>query len=145
MRYIYFVLEGIMRMYYLDEGKKITIRLNKESDVIFSIEAYYNNNAETGTMEAVEETRLARLPFSILHQLFDDFMELNYISRVLTDRYILDCERRLHILRKLKAKEKWHFFCTHYPELSLRIPANLYCRISRCKYRNPEQGMQRII
>ena len=122
VRYIYFITEGIVRMYYLHDGKEITTRINKEGDVIFSIDAFYNNSAETVNIEAVENVQLARLSFDVLSKLFNEFLELNYIARVLSDRYIIDYERRLHILRKLTAKEKWQFFCTHYPELSLRVP-----------------------
>lgn len=122
VRHIYFILEGILRMYYLDDGREISIRLNKEGDVIFSVDAFYHGYSETVNIEAVEPCRLACLSFGELRHLFREFLELNYIARVLTDRQILEYERRLHILRRMSAKEKWQFFCDHYPDMVQRVP-----------------------
>jgi CRP-like cAMP-binding protein len=73
-------------------------------------------------LQAVVPTTLARIHYNRLQQLYDLYPALNYVGRVITERYFVKSEERLQLLRKQSAEERYHYFAEAYPELLLKMP-----------------------
>lgn len=121
IRHLYFVLNGLLRVFYIKDGLEVNARFSKQGDVIFSIAAFYHQQPENTTIEAIENTSIAKLSFEKLASFYKKHLELNYIARVISDTYLLQNEQRLFMLRKLSTKERWEQFSVAHPDLIQRI------------------------
>ena len=121
IRHLYFVLDGLLRVYYIQDGQEVNARFSQEGDVIFSIAAFYNQQPENTTIESLEPTTLAFIAFDELKKLYTKHLELNYIARVISDKYLLQNEQQLYALRRLTTKERWLNFNQHHHDLVQRI------------------------
>jgi CRP/FNR family transcriptional regulator, anaerobic regulatory protein len=120
--YLYIVLEGLLRSYYIKEDTEICSRFMKENHIVISVNSFYVQKPGYEFIEAMEDSRLARIHHSTLQKLFADFEEFNYTARVLTENYFALSEQRLYLLRKQKAEERYLFFLENYSDLMNRVP-----------------------
>jgi CRP/FNR family transcriptional regulator, anaerobic regulatory protein len=120
--YLYIVLEGLLRSYYIKEDTEICSRFMKENHIVISVNSFYVQKPGYEFIEAMEDSRLARIHHTTLQKLFADFDEFNYTARVLTENYFALSEQRLYLLRKQKAEERYLFFLENYSDLMNRVP-----------------------
>ena len=120
--YLYVVLKGMLRSYYIRDGVEITNRFMKENHIVVSVNSFYQRKPGYEFIEAMEASTLARIHYQTLQQLYKDFVEFNYTARVLTEHYFSSSEERLYLLRKQKAEDRYLFFMENYPDLLNRVP-----------------------
>ncbi len=121
-RCLWVVLKGIIRSYHYVGETEVTSRLMKPHHIIISVESFYRQTPAFETLEAVQPSVLACLPYEKLDELYHLFPALNYLGRRLTEHYLFLTEQRLHMLRKQKAIDKYKFFLEQYPNLVNEIP-----------------------
>lgn len=120
--YLYVVLSGLLRSYYIKEDAEICSRFMKENHIVVSVNSFYARQPGYEFIESMEESVLARIHYTRLQQLYKDHDEFNYTARVLTEMYFTLSEQRLYLLRKQKAEERWLFFVDKYADLINRVP-----------------------
>ena len=120
--YLYVVLSGMLRSYYIRDGVEITNRFMREHHIVVSVNSFYLRRPGYEFIESMEPSVLARIHYQTLQELYKDFIEFNYTARVLTEHYFSSSEERLYLLRKQKAEDRYLFFMEHYPELLNRVP-----------------------
>lgn len=120
--YLYVVLEGMLRSYYIRDGVEITNRFMKENHIVVSVNSFYKRRPGYEFIEAMEPSTLARIHYNTLQQLYKDFIEFNYTARILTEHYFSASEERLYLLRKQKAEDRYLYFMENYPDLLNRAP-----------------------
>jgi CRP-like cAMP-binding protein len=118
--YLFVVLKGMLRSYYIRDGEEITNRFMVERHIVVSVNAFYARKAGYEFIEATEDSVLARIHYDKLQRLYRDFVTFNFTARVLTEHYLTITEERLFLLRKQKAEERYKYFLAHYPELLQR-------------------------
>ncbi len=120
--YLYVLLEGMLRSYYIREGIEITNRFMKENHIVVSVNSFYARKPGYEFIEAMEPSTLARIHYNTLQQLYKDFIEFNYTARILTEHYFSSSEERLYLLRKQRAEDRYHYFMENNPDLLNRVP-----------------------
>ncbi|MEO5978165.1 MAG: Crp/Fnr family transcriptional regulator [Chryseolinea sp.] len=120
--YLYVVLKGMLRSYYLRNGMEVTNRFMREHHIVISVNSFYRREPGYEFIEAMEDGKLVRIHYDRLQLLYKDFVEFNYTARILTEHYFSISEERLYLLRKQKAEHRYLFFIKHYPELLDRAP-----------------------
>lgn len=120
--YVYFVIEGLVRSYYLKEGEEICSRFMDEQHIVISINSFYTRKPGYEFIETVEPCTLARIHHDSLQRIYKEHIEFNYIARVWTEHYCSMSEERLYLLRRQNAKERYLFFMENYPQLIQRLP-----------------------
>lgn len=55
--------------------------------------------------------------------MYKTYPELNFIARVLTEKYYVLSEQRLYSLRKKRARERYEYLIDNFPELIQRVPS----------------------
>lgn len=121
-RYIYFVNSGLLRCFYLRDGKEICSWFMKEGDVIISVESFFNQKESKENIQALEDSSLFFISYDELQFAYENFPDFNSIGRILTEKYYQLCEQRLYSLRMQKAHEKYQFLMRHFPQLVQRVP-----------------------
>jgi CRP/FNR family transcriptional regulator, anaerobic regulatory protein len=120
--YLYVVIKGLLRSYYIKEDSEICSRFMKENHIVVSVNSFYVRKPGYEFIESMEESTLARIHYDRLQLLYKDHDEFNYTTRILTERYFTLSEQRLYLLRKQKAEERYLFFLENYADLMNRVP-----------------------
>ena len=120
--HVSFVLEGLLRAYYLKDGEEICSRFIAENHICFSVISFYTRKPSYEFIEALEYSVLARIRYEALERLYTDFPEFNFVSRKWTEHYCSMSEQRLFLLRRQTTEERYHSFVEIYPTLLQRVP-----------------------
>ena len=120
--YIAFVLDGLLRAYYLKDGEEICSRFIPENHICFSVISFYTRKPSYEYIDALEATTMVRVHFSKLERIYTDFPEFNFVTRRWTEHYCSMSEQRLYLLRRQTAEERYQSFLTLYPTLMQRVP-----------------------
>lgn len=120
--YLYVVLSGLLRSFYIKEGVEICSRFMKENHIVVSVNSFYARKPGYEFIESMEDSTLARIHYDKLQKLYKDHDSFNYTTRVLTEQYFALSEQRLYLLRKQKAEERYVFFLENYADLMNRVP-----------------------
>lgn len=120
--YIYVVIKGLLRMYYIKDGEEICSRFMDENLMAMSVNSFYSRNPGYEYIETLEPCTLARIHYDNLQKIYNGHDEFNYTARVITEMYFIRSEERLYLIRKHSAEERYVYFIEHYPELLQRVP-----------------------
>jgi CRP/FNR family transcriptional regulator, anaerobic regulatory protein len=116
------VLSGLLRSYYIKEGKDITSRFMDEGFFVTSWMSYYTQQPGNEFIEAIEDTQLACLNYENIQRLYNTIPESNIIGRKQTEYAFYLSEQRTQLLRKHTAEEKYRFFVNNHQSLLQRVP-----------------------
>ena len=120
--YIYVVVKGLLRMYYIKDGEEICSRFMDEQHMAMSVNSFYSRVPGYEYIETIEPSTLARIHHDNLEKIYKEQNDFNFIARVITEQYFIRSEERLYLIRKHSAEERYVYFIEHYPELLQRVP-----------------------
>jgi CRP/FNR family transcriptional regulator, anaerobic regulatory protein len=120
--YLYVVLSGLLRMYYVKDSEEVCSLFIEEKYLFHSPHSFYRRKPGYESIEALEPSVLARVHYDKLQQLYKNYPELNFIGRVITENYFVKSEERLFLLRKQTAEERYVYFSERHPTLLQRVP-----------------------
>jgi CRP/FNR family transcriptional regulator, anaerobic regulatory protein len=119
--HICMVASGLVRSYYLNEGKEITSRFMDEGFIITSWISFYTRKPGSEFIETQEDTVLACVHYNDVQKLYEEFPEFNIIGRKQVEYSFYMSELRTRMLRKNTAEEKYKFFLENHPNLLQRV------------------------
>lgn len=115
------VISGLVRSYYINEGKDITSRFMDEGFIITSWISFYTRKPGNEFIETQEDTVLACVHYNEIQKLYDEFPEFNIIGRKQVEYSFYMSELRTRMLRKHTAEEKYKFFLDNHANLMQRV------------------------
>jgi CRP-like cAMP-binding protein len=119
---IYYIQHGLLRGYYLNDGKEITNWLATEGELATSLQAFITGaNAQEG-IEALEDCALTVLSRSALQELYATFPEMERMGRVLTENYYIRLENRVISLQFASAQHRFDQLMARNSSLFYRAP-----------------------
>src|SRR5215510_9795676 len=119
--HICMVVNGLVRSYYLNEGREITSRFMDEGFIITSWISFYTRKPGSEFIETQEDTTLACVHYNDIQKLYEEFPEFNIIGRKQVEYSFYMSELRTRMLRKHTAEEKYRFFLENHPSLMQRV------------------------
>ena len=117
---LFFVEKGLLRGYYLDDGKEITNWFAQEGEYATSFYAFVAKKTSFETIEAIEVCTLIQLSYSSLQSLYLKFPETERLGRIITETYYIKLEERLLSLQFKTAKERYQNFILSKPSILQR-------------------------
>lgn len=118
---LYFVESGLVRGYYLHDGKDITTWVMAENDFVISILSFYTRKPSYEYVELLEDSHLWYLSYDKLQEAYRLFPEFNLIGRLLTERYYVMSEYRSYYLRMHSAEERLQLLLHDWPGILARV------------------------
>lgn len=119
--HICMVANGLVRSYYINEGKEITSRFMDEGFIMTSWISFYTRKPGSEFIETLEDTTLTCVHYNDIQKLYEEFPEFNIIGRKQVEYSFYMAELRTRMLRKNTAEEKYKFFLENHPNLLLRV------------------------
>lgn len=120
--HIGFVLDGLLRAYYLKDGEEICSRFIPENHICFSVIPFYTRRPGYEYLETLEPTTMVRIHYDTLERIYADFPAFNVVTRKWTEHYCGMSEQRLFLLRRQTAEERYQSFLSLYPTILQRVP-----------------------
>jgi CRP/FNR family transcriptional regulator, anaerobic regulatory protein len=122
-RQICFIEKGLLRCFYEQGETEVSSWFMKEGDVIVSVESFFKQKPSYESIQALEETMVHYINYDELQFIYKNFLEFNYVARVLTENYYTLSEQRLYSLRMQRSQERYEHLLQHFPQLILRVPS----------------------
>jgi CRP-like cAMP-binding protein len=122
-RQICYIEKGMVRCFYNLHEKEVSSWFMKEGDIIISVDSFFRQKPSYESIQVLEDCTLISLGYEELQYCYKTFYELNYIGRVLTERYYALSEQRLYSLRMQRAPERYEYLLENFPDLIKRVPS----------------------
>jgi CRP-like cAMP-binding protein len=122
-RQICFIEKGLLRCFYDQAEMEVSSWFMKEGDVIISVESFFKQKPSYESIQALDETVVHFIEYNELQFIYKNFLEFNYVARVLTENYYTLSEQRLYSLRMQRSLERYEHLLQNFPELILRVPS----------------------
>jgi CRP-like cAMP-binding protein len=120
---MFFIEKGLVRCYYEHNSKEVCSWFMKEGDLIVSVESFFQQKASYESIQVLEDCTLIGVQYDELQDMYKRFPEMNFIGRVLTEKYYTLSEQRLYSIRMLRAQERYKYLINNFPELIQRVPS----------------------
>jgi CRP-like cAMP-binding protein len=121
----YFIQKGLLRTYFLKEGKEISEYFPAESEWCNSPKSFMTRQVDIYFIDAVENTEVFCLHVNDLVYLFDNFPEMERYARLSMGTIMGHLLERVTSLRFTTAKEKYEHFIQTYHDIHHRIPLGM--------------------
>ncbi|RQO71466.1 hypothetical protein DBR40_16810 [Pedobacter sp. KBW01] len=131
--YIYFIKKGALMGCTTHKRQQITTYISIENEFVSSISGLHGLAHSQEYVIAVEDTDLLAIHNNEINRLFLQYFELNYIFRVILEKYYKHAQQRAHIIRVGNAKERYQYFAKTNPGYLDRLPSELIASLLNVK------------
>lgn len=121
----YFIKEGILRTYFIKDGKEISEYFCGIDEWVNSPRSFIQRKKDIYYIDAIENTEAYCLNVNDLVYLFDNFPEMERYSRLSMGSFFGHMMERITSIRFTTAKEKYDHFCQTYHAIYHRIPLGM--------------------
>lgn len=120
--YYYFVLDGILRNYYLKNGTEITTNFDFPNDIAANFTSLMLQQKSIGYIQAMTDCKIYRMKASDFDEIKAQNPFMQQIKEILVSGYVILLEERLYSLQFCTAAERYHFMMKRYPHYLRQIP-----------------------
>ncbi len=119
---VYFICNGIVRIYYVKEEKEITTWFIKENMVFAATYSLLSGNANFSNYEALEDSNVLKIKYSTLESYYKKYHSLEHLGRKMVESYFSNFMKRSFDVMFLSAEERYQLFVKQHPDLLNRVP-----------------------
>lgn len=120
-RKVYYIKNGLIRAYYLNDGNEVTSRFMEDGYIFTSWLSFYTQQPGHEYAEAIEHTIIESITYEDIQNLYSMFPEININGRKIVEHAFYLSEQRTQLLRKHTAEEKYEIFISESPTLLQRV------------------------
>lgn len=124
-QYMYFIKSGAIMGETTHKKKKIVTYISVENEFVSSITGLHGVVPSQEAIIAVEDSKLLAMHNTDLQELFLQYFDMNYLFRVMVEKYYRDAQERSHIIRVGNAMERYRYFVDTKPGYIERLPLQL--------------------
>lgn len=104
---IYFIESGLMRSYYLEDGKEINTYFSCDGSLITVFSSFLRQKASVECLEAVEKSKTYTLSYNALYSLYTQFPKFERFGRILAEQNYLCILDRTTLMQTRTAKQRY--------------------------------------
>ena len=121
----YFITKGLLRTYFLKDGKEISEYFSSENEWVNSPKSMIERKKDIYYIDALEKTEVFCIKIHDLGFLFDHFPEMERYARLSMGTVFGHLMERIISMRFTTAKVKYEHFCENYKGIYHRIPLGM--------------------
>ncbi len=118
--YLYFVDQGLLRLFYYRDGKDVTDYFATEQNLIGGIDSFFSRLPSKKIIETLEPCKLTAISHSSLERLYTKYHNLEKAGRILAISAFLSLQERLYAIQFQTAKERYDELVSNKPDLLRR-------------------------
>ncbi len=124
-RNVYFMEEGLARMFYYEKGKDITTNFYSEGKAFGSVDTIFINVASVYSIETLEESTITYCDYKKLEALCSVSLISANFTRFILGNLMTQMSKRINSLQHMTAKEKYAQLLEENPGIILRAPLGM--------------------
>lgn len=121
-KYIYFINKGMVRIYYLKDGRDITEWFAYENQFCFSINSYFNEVPSKLVIQCIEDCEIKFIPKQELESLANKNLEISKFYRQLIAGSLIFSQIRMESIQFETALQRYEELINSNPEIIKRAP-----------------------
>lgn len=121
-KYLYFVLEGIQRSYYIKEDKEHVIAFTYSPSFSGIPESFITQTPSKYYLECITDSKMLRLSYSNLQGLMEEEREIERLFRKATELVLIGFIHRHYELMAYSIEERFKAFAERSPHLFGMVP-----------------------
>ncbi|MFK7049859.1 Crp/Fnr family transcriptional regulator [Flavobacterium columnare] len=122
---VFFVNEGLIRMFYFENGKDITADFYDEGRTTANIDTLFENKPTRYNIEALENSVITTYNYEKLQELCMNSIAAANFSRYLLSKLTLQMSKRISSLQYMTAKEKYIQLLEENRNIIQRVPLGM--------------------
>ncbi|MBR1400550.1 MAG: Crp/Fnr family transcriptional regulator [Prevotella sp.] len=119
---IIYIDKGLMRQYYLKNGKEVTEYLAVEGSIMMSIESLFKEVPSLQEIEALEPTIIYELPKQKLEEVALHNVNIQILYRKILEESLIVSQIHADLVRFESAENRYRRLCKLSPQIALRAP-----------------------
>ena len=121
-RSIFYIDKGLMRQYYLKNGKEVTEYLAVEGSIMMSIESLFKETPSLQQIDAVETTILYEIPKQKLEEVALHNVNIQILYRKILEESLILSQVHADLVRFETAQDRYKRMCKLMPKVVQRAP-----------------------
>ncbi|OJV14700.1 MAG: hypothetical protein BGO21_18555 [Dyadobacter sp. 50-39] len=119
---VFYIEKGVVRTYYVKDGKDITHSFVQEGAFFVSIESAFFNTVSPYGSELLEQGTVRTIPYHDLEKLIDGSQPLQKLSRLVMINAVKTFSDKLYSIQFQSAQERYNSMLEKFPDIMLRVP-----------------------
>lgn len=119
---VFYIEKGVVRTFYIKDGKDITHSFILEGSFFVSIESAFFNCPSPYGAEVLEQSIIRTIPYPDLEKLIDGFQPLQKLSRLVMINAAKTFSDKLYSIQFQSAQERYNSMLEKFPDIMLRVP-----------------------
>lgn len=120
--HLYFIKKGALHCYYFVKDKAVSDWFFCENETVVSIGSFYDQLPSEDCIVPLEDSELYYITKDQYDHLCRNFLEFNFIARVLLEKYLKEFHGHARLIRKQGTAERFRLAFERYPALMNWIP-----------------------
>ena len=120
--YMYFILTGLVRKYFLKDKEEIITYIAKEGNIVGSAVSFLSGKASKYIIEALEPTTTLAISRQKLEALYKKNNKWERVARIISSHYFIVLEQRFLDNIRFSMYERFIHFINENPDLLARVP-----------------------
>ncbi|MCX2745453.1 Crp/Fnr family transcriptional regulator [Mangrovivirga sp. M17] len=121
-RHIYYIKKGMVRIYYIKDGREITEWFAYDDNFCFSIISYFNEEPSNLIIQCIEDSEIILLPKKSLEKLSDIDLNISKLYRSMFATSLILSQYRMEALQFETAFQRYEKLMANDPEIIKRAP-----------------------
>jgi CRP-like cAMP-binding protein len=122
---LYFIIKGLVRLYYTKDGKEITGYIFKENLFASSYDSFLRQAPGIQTLETLEDCDLLVITYNRLQQLYEELPKMHIVARKVAEQRFINAQMMLSSFILDSPEERYRKFEEQYGDLLLRVPHHI--------------------
>lgn len=120
--YFNFLVNGLIRKYYMKDDEEINTQISVEGHIIHSQESFHSRKPSEYYVEAIVPSTVVSISYDDMERIFATSQKMEKLGRlVITATMVLKDKWQMKLVR-MNSRERFLEFITHHPELLQRVP-----------------------
>lgn len=120
-KYLYYVIKGATRAYYIKDGKEVVLWFAFEDDLITSVSSFISQKKSYENIELLEDCILAAISHKDFNYLVEKYPSINQLYRIFLEQYYIILANQYREMHFFTAKEKYDNLLKSYPSILQRV------------------------
>jgi len=116
-----FVNKGILRQYYLKDGKEFTQTFYAEGEFVGNYISYMTKTPSNTTIQALEDCELLIMTYDDLQKLYDEIPRMDRFGRLYAEKLIVELYTKSSAFLKDSPEERYAQLLKDKPDIHARV------------------------
>ncbi len=119
---VYFIVDGTIRVFVIRNGREIATNFRFKSEFASSITSFLTQTPSQYCIKTLTKSELLAISHDDLYWLYEHFIEINVLGRVMMEILLIDKRQRELDLLTLSADQRYYKLLAQHPEYVQHIP-----------------------